>query len=50
MEQNLTYQHDFIQGLPKAELHLQIAGSFLSHEEVRGHLNAIDAYVAPCEQ
>lgn len=25
-------------------------GSFLSHEEVRLHLNAIDAYIAACEQ
>jgi len=50
MEQTLTNQNDFLQGLPKAELHLHIERSFLSHEEGRLHLDAIDAYVAACEQ
>jgi len=50
MEQTLTNQNDFIKGLPKAELHLHIERSFLSHEEGRLHLDAIDAYVAACEQ
>jgi len=50
MEQTLTNQNDFLHGLRKSDLHFNIQGSFLSHEEVRLHLDAIDSYVLACER